>query len=303
MQYESLSGSELKISRVGLGCNNFGRVVDVDATRSCVDAALDEGINHLDTADIYGADGASERHLGQVLGHRRDKVVLATKAGMDLGEGWTSRGSREYMRFSVERSLRRLATDRIDLFYFHEPDPTTPIAETLGALDEMIEEGKIRAIACSNFSAQQLREADAVSREQGTARFIAVQNHYSLLNRDDEKDVIPACEELGIAYIPFFPLASGLLTGKYRRGEERPAGTRLEDAEVDEETFDRIEALQRFAEERGHTVLELAISALASQPAIPSVIAGATKPAQVQANAAAGSWQLDEADLKTLSQL
>lgn len=303
MEYNVLDGTDIELSRVGLGCNNFGRIIGVEETRSVVDAALEVGVNHLDTADIYGAEGASERALGEVLANRRDKVVLASKAGMDLGEGWTSRGSAEYMRFSVERSLKRLATDWIDVYYFHQPDPTTHIAETLGALDEMVKEGKIRAIACSNFSEEQLREADEVARDQGTARFVAVQNEYSLLKRDDERDVLPTCRELGISYIPYFPLANGLLTGKYRRGQGAPSGARLEGEQIDDETFDRVESLERFAEERGHSLLDLAISGPASREEIPSVIAGATTPDQVRANAAAGSWDLAVEDLEAVAQL
>jgi aryl-alcohol dehydrogenase-like predicted oxidoreductase len=229
--------------------------------------------------------------------------VLATKFGKEMGDGATSRGSAAYIRGAIESSLERLRTDYVDLYYQHEPDPSTPIAETLGTLDELVRGGRVRAVGCSNFSAGQLAEADRVARENGTARFVAVQNHYNLLKRDDDRDVLPLARELGVAYIPYFPLASGLLTGKVRRGQRGPEGSRLAGREFDDQTFDRLHALEQFAAERGRTLLELAVSALASTPGIASVIAGATKPEQVRANAAAGGWELTGAELEELAAL
>ena len=303
MELHDLGDSGLRVSRVGLGCNNFGWRIDADATRAVVDAALDAGVTFFDTADIYGGKGGSERLLGEILEGRRDRVVLATKFGKEMGDGATSRGSVAYIRRAIEGSLGRLRADHVDLYYMHEPDPGTPIAETLGVLDELVRAGKVRAIGCSNFSADQLAEADCVARDNGTARFVAIQNHYSLLERGDDDTVLPLCGELGVAYIPYFPLASGLLTGKVRRGERGPEGSRLAGREFDDETFDRVESFERFAAERGRTLLELAISALASTPGIASVIAGATKPDQVRANAAAGSSELTSDELEALALL
>ena len=297
MELRDLGVSGLQVSVVGLGCNNFGGRLGLEATRAVVEAALDVGVAFLDTAEIYGNGGGSERQLGEILEGRRDQVVLATKFAWQPGDG---RAAPEAIRRSIEGSLERLRTDHVDLYYLHRPDPGIPIGDTLGALDELIQVGKVRAIGCSNFSADQLREADRVAREQGTARFSALQNHYNLLRRDDDEDVLPLCLELGVAYIPYFPLASGLLTGKYRRGHPAPEGTRLAGREIDDEQFDRIDALTAFAEERGHTLHELAIAALASTPGIASVIAGATKPEQVRENAAAASWELSDEDLRAL---
>jgi len=306
MPHRQLGG--LSVSVVGLGCNNFGGRVDLEGTRAAVDAALDAGIDFLDTADIYGGQGGSEELLGQVLKGRRDQVVLATKFGMDMGENGPlvrPRGSADYIRVAAEGSLKRLQTDVIDLYQYHRPDGETPIEETLDALDELVKEGKVRHIGCSNFSARELEEAEAAAREKGYAHFVSLQNEYSLLKRDIEADVIPQCQRLGVGVLPFFPLASGLLTGKYRRGEDAPAGTRLHGRPeiADDATFDRLEAAQRFAEERGVTLLDVAIAGLAAQPAVASVIAGATKPEQVQANAAALSWQPSEADLEELDRI
>jgi len=292
-----LGESGLRVSRVGLGCNNFGGRLGLGETRAVVDAALEAGVTFFDTAEIYGDGGGSERLLGEVLEGRRDQVVLATKFAWEPGDGLAAP---ESIRRSIEGSLERLRTDRIDLYYLHRPDPEIPIGDTLGALDELVQAGKVRAIGCSNFSAEQLAAADRVAGEQGTARFTVLQNHYNLLRRDDDEDVLPLCRELGVAYIPYFPLASGLLTGKYRRGQAAPEGTRLAGREIEDEQFDRIEALAGFAEERGHTLHELAIAALASTPGIASVIAGATKPEQVRANAAAASWELSQGELDAL---
>jgi aryl-alcohol dehydrogenase-like predicted oxidoreductase len=298
-----LGASGLNVSVVGLGCNNYGRRLDLDGTRAVVDAALAEGVTFLDTADIYGGAGASEELLGEVLKGRRDQVVLATKFGMDMGDGQGPRGSRGYIVRAAENSLRRLQTDVIDFYWYHQPDGVTPIAETLGTLQELITAGKIRAIGASNFDADQLREADAMAREDSLTPFTAVQNEYSLLVRDAEDDVLPACEELGIGFVPYRPLASGLLTGKYHRGEPGPAGARL--SERDEigssEQFAVVESLQRYADERGITLIEVAIGALLTREAVPSVIAGATRPEQVRANAAAGQWRPTAEDLEALN--
>jgi aryl-alcohol dehydrogenase-like predicted oxidoreductase len=287
-----LGTSGISVSVTGLGCNNFGGRLDLAATRAVVDAALDLGVTFLDTADIYGNHGGSERFLGEVLRDRRDRVVLATKFGHDMGDGETARGAPAYARRAVEASLERLRTDRVDLLYYHRPDGVTPLAETLDAMEELVREGKALAIACSNLDAAQLREAGR--------RIVALQNHYSLLERRDDEDVLPLCRELGVAYIPYFPLASGLLTGKYRRGEPAPTGTRLEGRQIEDAEYDRVESLERFAEERGHTLLELAFAGLLSQPGIPSVIAGATRADQVRANVAASEWRLSKDELEAL---
>ena len=289
LPFRPLGDSGLQVSVVGLGCNNFGRRVDVAGTRRVVDAALDHGVTFLDTADIYGAR-PSESFLGEVLEGRRDQIVLATKFGMDMGDGRGPRGSRDYITQAVEASLRRLRTDVIDYYWYHQPDGVTPIAETLGALDELVTAGKVRAIGASNFSAAELDEADAAAREHGLTRFTAVQNEYSLLVRDAESDVLPACERLGLAFVPFFPLASGLLTGKYRRGESGPSGARLSgrDEIATDQQFARVESLQAYAQERELTLVDVAIGALLARDVVSSVIAGATRPQQIEANAAAG---------------
>ena len=289
----------LQVSAVGLGCNNFGWRIDAAATAAVVQAALDAGINFFDTADIYGG-GQSEEFLGRALGRRRDEVLIATKFGMRMDE--QRRGARpEYVRQAVKDSLRRLGTDRIDLYQLHQPDPQTPVAETLGALDELVRAGKVREIGCSNFSEEQLRAAGAAVRE-GAARFAGVQNEYSLVHREPEAGVIPECVRAGIAFIPYFPLANGLLTGKYRRGQPHPEGSRAQAGFGPKVFTDRnlalVESLARFAESRGHAMLELAVSWLAVQPAVASVIAGAKTPEQVKANASAASWRLSDADLE-----
>jgi aryl-alcohol dehydrogenase-like predicted oxidoreductase len=295
-----LGESGLRVSRVGLGCNNFGGRIDLDATRTVVEAALDAGVTFFDTAATYG-NGDSEHFLGEILERRRDEVVIATKFGWGQEGG---DGSAATVRTSIETSLERLRTDFVDLYYLHKPDPGTPIVQTLGALDELVREGKVRAVGCSNFSAEQLVEADRAARASGAARFTVLQNHYSVIRREDDEDVLPLCRELGVAYIPYFPLASGLLTGKYRRGQEAPEGTRLAGREIAEERFDRVEACTAFAEEHGHSLHELAICALASTPGVGSIIAGATKPEQVRANvAAAEAWRLDQDELVALAAL
>ncbi|HET9102679.1 MAG TPA: aldo/keto reductase [Solirubrobacteraceae bacterium] len=294
-----------RVPVVGLGCNNFGRRLDLEGTRRVLDAALEHGVTFLDTADVYGGAGASETLMGQALSGRRDRYVLATKFGMDMGDGRGPRGSRDYVVSAAEASLRRLQTDVIDLYWYHRPDGETPISETLSALQELITAGKVRAIGASNFSAEELEQADRVARELGLTRFCAVQNEYSLLVRDAEADVLPLCERLGIGFVPYFPLASGLLTGKYRRGQAGPAGARLSDRDevASDREFDQVEALQAFADARGVTLLDVAIGALLARPVVSSVIAGATRPEQVAANAAAGAWRPSEADAAELHRL
>jgi aryl-alcohol dehydrogenase-like predicted oxidoreductase len=305
LTHRPLGDSGLDVSTIGLGCNNFGRRVDLDGTRAVVDEAIAEGVTFLDTADIYGGSGGSEELLGEVLAGRRDQVVLATKFGMDMHDGKGPRGSAQYVRDAFEASCRRLRTDVIDYYWYHQPDCVTPIAETLGALDELVRAGKVRAIGASNFSAEQIQEAEDAARENGLTHFSAIQNQYSLLVRDAEQDVLPLCERLGLGFVPFFPLASGLLTGKYRRGEPAPEGTRLAERSqvATDAQFDLLESLSRFADERGLSMVDVAIGALLAQPAVSSVIAGATKPDQVRTNAAAARWQPSEDDLDELSRI
>jgi aryl-alcohol dehydrogenase-like predicted oxidoreductase len=293
----------LEASVVGLGCNNFGQRIDEAASIAVVHAALDAGITFFDTADVY-ADGKSEEFLAKALGKRRGQVLIATKFGHKRGH--PDRGAHPtYIRRAAEQSLRRLGTDVIDLYQLHTPDPAVPIADTLGALDELVKAGKVREIGCSQFSVAQLREAESAAKP-GAARFVSVQNEYSLLRRDPEQGVLQECERAGLAFLPFFPLASGLLTGKYRKGKGVPEGSRIADwfegkiAPVD---LDRVEALIAFAEARGHTILELAFSWLLAHRAVASVIAGATSPQQVHANVAAAGWTLTEAELAEIDRL
>jgi aryl-alcohol dehydrogenase-like predicted oxidoreductase len=278
---------------VGLGSNNFGMRVDLEGTRAVVDAALDAGVTLIDTADIYGNKGGSESFLGDALEGRRDRVVLATKFGGDMGDGTKARGSREYIRKAVDGSLQRLRTDVIDLYQYHTPDHITPFEETFGALDELVREGKVRHVGHSNLTPAQVEEVDDLCRAHGYTRPVSAQNQYSLLRREAEAELLPVCERLGLGVLPYFPLASGLLTGKYRRGVERPEGARLSsrDDVFTDETFNRLEALEAFAEERKVTLLHLAVGGLLARPVISSVIAGATKPEQVRANAAAAEWE------------
>jgi aryl-alcohol dehydrogenase-like predicted oxidoreductase len=294
-----------EVSVVGLGCNNFGMRVDLEGTRAVVDAAIDAGVTLFDTADIYGNQGGSESCLGEVLEGRRDRIVLATKFGGDMGDGTKARGSREYIRQAIDGSLKRLRTDYVDLYQYHTPDRITPFEETFGALDELVREGKVRYVGHSNLKAAEVEEVDALARERGSVRPVSAQNEYSLLRRDAEKELIPACERLGLGVLPYFPLASGLLTGKYRRGQPPPEGTRLSgrDDVFTDEKFDRIEALEGFAEVRGVSLLDVAIGGLLAQPAIASVIAGATQPEQVRANAQAGEWEPSSDDVAALNAL
>jgi aryl-alcohol dehydrogenase-like predicted oxidoreductase len=310
MEYRQLGDSGLAVSVVGLGCNNFGGRIDADQTNTVVAAAVDEGITLFDTADVYGGEpGLSETLLGKALGSSRDNVVIATKFGGDMrganGPDWGVRGSRRYIRKAVEGSLRRLGTDWIDLYQLHHPDPVTPIDETLAALSELVAEGKVRYIGSSQFAGWQVADADWAARTAGHERFISAQNKYSLLDRVAEDELVPACEHLGIGILPYFPLESGLLTGKYKRGEVAPDGTRL--AKMPDRLaaadFDKIEALETFAAERDLEILDVAIGGLAAQPAVASVIAGATRPEQVAENVRAGAWDPTPEDLAALDDL
>ena len=308
MRYRPLGRSGLLVSVVGLGCNNFGARIDADAARTVVDAAIDAGVTLFDTADVYGNRGGSETILGELLAGRRDDVVLATKFGSpmdDLGDRGEARGSRRYIRSAVEASLRRLQTDHIDLYQYHRPDGLTPIEETLSALSELVTEGKVGYIGSSNLAAWQVADADWTSRTHGLARFISAQNEYNLLNREAEAELVPACEALGIGILPYFPLANGLLTGKYRRGQAAPDRSRLaaRPQVLSDADFDRIEALEAFASQAGRTLLDLAVGGLAARPGVASVIAGATSAEQVAANVAAGSWVPSEAEAERLAHL
>lgn len=303
VEYRRLGNSGLQVSLAGLGTNNFGMRLDYQGSASVVDAAIAAGINFFDTADIYGG-GRSEEYLGRALGARREDVLIATKFAMPVGEGLFARGgSRHYIERAVAASLKRLGTDYIDVYQMHQPDPQTPIEETLEALTDLVRRGVVRYIGHSNFSGWQIAHADWTARSRGLARFVSAQNEWSLLQRGIEAEVMPACREFGLGQLPFFPLASGFLTGKYRRGEPLPEGTRLAawqqampariDALTADANFDTLEALEGYAHERGHSILDLALSWLASDPSVSSVIAGATKPEQIEANVASTeSWRL-----------
>jgi aryl-alcohol dehydrogenase-like predicted oxidoreductase len=310
MRYRSLGDSGLTVSVAGLGCNNFGRRVDLAGTRAVVDAAIDAGITMFDTADIYGDGGASEELLGEVLAGHRDQVVLATKfgsQGYDMGYGPAAgaKGGRAYIRRAVEQSLRRLRTGYIDLYQLHTPDPVTPVAETLAALTELVAEGKVRYLGHSNFAGWQIADAAHVARATGAAPFVSAQNHWSLLERQVESEVLPAARHFGLGMLPYYPLANGLLTGKARRGQALPAGSRLagRTGYVTDDKLDRVEALIAWAAERGLTVLEVAVGALAAQEGCASVIAGATPPEQVKANAAAAEWVPSADELAELDRI
>jgi aryl-alcohol dehydrogenase-like predicted oxidoreductase len=296
----------LEVSVIGLGCNNFGWKIDERATQRVIDAAIHDGINFLDTADTYGKT-RSEEFIGRALQGRRADVIIATKFGKPVDA--TRTGARpEYVHQACHDSLERLRTDYIDLYQLHAPDPSVPVADTLGALDELVKSGKVREIGCSNFSAEQIRQADEASSRNHLARFVSVQNHYNMLKRDDEADVIPECERRGLAYLPYFPLESGLLTGKYRRGKDAPAGTRIAEggwlaSRFTDENLNTIERLIEFAESRNHTLLELSMSWLLRYSVVASVIAGATSPDQVNANAKAASWPLTSNDIEVLDEI
>lgn len=303
MRYRALGHSGLVVSVVGLGCNNFGARTGLDRAREVVDAAFDAGITLFDTADVYGRPrGSSEEILGETLRGRRHEALIATKFGNPMdgvnGRDWGARGSRRYVRIAVEESLRRLGTDWIDLYQLHRPDPSTPIEETLSALDDLVREGKVRYLGCSTFAAWQVADADWTARHHGGARFISVQNEYNLLRREVEPEVLPACERFGLGLLPYFPLASGLLTGKYQRDQQPPASWRLAAPEyagfLRDAPWDLIERLTAFAADAGHSLLDLAFAGLTARPQVASVIAGATSAEQVRANVAAGGWDLTE---------
>jgi aryl-alcohol dehydrogenase-like predicted oxidoreductase len=307
MKMRRLGTSGLKVSEVGLGCNNFGMRIDQKATQEVVDAALDAGITFFDTADIYGGT-KSEEFLGKALGKRRQDIILATKFGMRIGDDERRKGgSRRWIMRAVEDSLSRLGTDYIDLYQFHAPDPDTPIDETLRALDDLVSQGKVRYIGNSNFTGWQIADADWTAA--GGTRFVSAQNLYSLLERKVEFEVLPACEHFGLGFLPFFPLASGLLSGKYRRGEKPPEGTRLAAwgargaAAMSDKNFDKVEALTGWAEARGHTILELAFAWLLGHEVVSSVIAGATSAEQVKTNAATASWSLTSEEVSEVGAL
>jgi aryl-alcohol dehydrogenase-like predicted oxidoreductase len=310
MDYRPLGNSGLLVSNVGLGCNNFGGRLDLDASRAVVERALDEGITFFDTADMYGGKGGSEEILGVLLEGRRDDVVLATKfghEGVDMGFGLAAgaKGGRAYVRRAIEASLRRLRTDHIDLYQVHTPDPITPIAETLTALHELVLEGKVRYIGHSNFSSWQLAEAVHVADELGVTPFVSAQNLWSLLDRDIERELVPAAEHYGVGVIPYFPLAQGLLTGKVLSRDAIPEGIRLHERShlVTAERLAQVEALTTLAEKLGRSLLDLAIGGLAARPVTGSVIAGATKPEQVSANVRAGSWTLTDDELAAIDEV
>ena len=311
MEYKTIAGTDLKVSVVGIGCNNFGMRCDQSASEAVIHAAFDEGINFFDTADVYGGRGKSEEILGDAIaGQDRSKILIATKFANAMSDDDSARGaSAKYIVKAVEASLKRLKTDYIDLYQQHIPDPKTPIEETLRALDDLIKQGKVRHIGNSNFAAWQVADADWTASSHGLARFTTAQNLYSLLDRRIEREIVPACEKFGLGILPYFPLASGMLTGKYTRGEEPAEGTRLAvfgergKQALSSENFDKVEKLTAFAEENGHTILELAMSWLANLPYVPSVIAGATSAEQVKQNAAAVSWQLTELEMQTIAKL
>jgi aryl-alcohol dehydrogenase-like predicted oxidoreductase len=304
VDYRNLGSSGLKVSVVGLGCNNFGMKCDLEQTRAVVHRALDEGITLLDTADIYGNRGGSEDLLGKVLGNRRRDVIIASKFGMAMGDGpYLKGGSRRYIFAAIEASLRRLGTDYLDLYQIHQPDAETPQQETLEALTDLVRAGKVRYLGSSNFAGWQVADAAWISSSHKLAHYVSAQNQYNLLDRRIERELFPACQRFGVGILPYFPLASGFLTGKYRRGVEAPKGSRLAlmqrmaDQVMTDANFAVVEQLEEFARARGHTILELAVGWLASQPIVSSVISGATTPEQVSQNVKAGDWKLTANEL------
>jgi aryl-alcohol dehydrogenase-like predicted oxidoreductase len=310
VELRKLGKSGLQVSKVGLGCNNFGMKIDLAATRKVVDKALELGVTLFDTADIYGKSGGSETMLGEILGERRKSIVLATKFGMQMDRaGVLKGGARRYVMAAVEDSLKRLQTDWIDLYQLHQPDPLTPIEETLRALDDLVHQGKVRYIGCSNLPAWQVVEAQWTSQHLGLNGFVSCQDEYSLLVREPDRDLLPAMKTYGLGLLPFFPLASGLLTGKYKRNAALPAGTRLAMMQplanryANEKNWPIVEGLEAFALSRGHTILELAMSWLAARPTVASVIAGATSPEQIEQNVKAVEWQLSTEELAEVDKL
>ena len=310
MEYRNLGSSGLRVSLVGLGCNNFGMRLDLEQTRAVVDRAFDLGITLFDTADMYGGRGGSETQLGKILGHRRKDIVLASKFGMAMSDDGTKIGaSRRYIMSAVEDSLRRLKTDWIDLYQLHQPDPLTPLDETMQALDDLVTQGKIRYIGCSNLPSWQVVESQWVSKSMGLNRFVSCQDEYNILNRNAEAELIPAMQKYGCGLLPYFPLASGLLTGKYKR-TEMPEGARLTDMPtfanriyLTDENFDLVDNLNKFAKKTGHSILELAFGWMASRPTTASIIAGATKPEQIEANVAAVNWVLSQSEIDEVDKI
>ena len=310
MEYRNLGSSGLRVSLVGLGCNNFGMRLDLEQTRAVVDRAFDLGITLFDTADMYGGRGGSETQLGKILGHRRKDIVLASKFGMAMSDDGTKIGaSRRYIMSAVEDSLRRLKTDWIDLYQLHQPDPLTPLDETMQALDDLVTQGKIRYIGCSNLPSWQVVESQWISKSLGLNRFVSCQDEYNILNRNVEAELIPAMQKYGCGLLPYFPLASGLLTGKYKR-KEMPEGARLTDMPtfanriyLTDENFDIVDNLNKFAQKTGHSILELAFGWMASRPTTASIIAGATKPEQIDANVAAVNWVLSQSEIDEVDKI
>jgi aryl-alcohol dehydrogenase-like predicted oxidoreductase len=310
MEFRNLGKSGLKVSVAGLGCNNFGGRIDIEQTRAVVHRALDEGITFFDEANIYGGSGRSEEMLGKVLGNRRHDIVLATKVGMAMGPGpYNTGGSKRHIISSCEGSLRRLDTDYIDLYYIHQPDPSTPEQETLEAFDSLVQAGKVRYTGCSNYAGWQLADSLGISRQNGLAAYVCAQNQYNLLDRSIERELVSACQHFNVGIIPYFPLASGFLTGKYRPATAPPTGTRLAttqrlaDQVLTERNFAVLKRLEGFVSECGHGLLELSVSWLAAQPQVASVICGATRPEQVSENVQALSWKLSSDELAEVDRL
>ena len=309
METRTLGTSDLRVSVVGLGCNNLGGRIDFEASRAVVHKALDLGITLFDTADVYGDDCGSEKALGRILGSRRKDIVLATKFGLPMQKGGKVDASRAYVVSAVEASLKRLNTEWIDLYQLHRPDPATPIEETLQALDDLVRQGKVRAIGCSNLSAAQVEEAQRTSKEKGLAAFVSCQDEYSLVVRDIERELMPVIEAHGMSLLPFFPLASGLLTGKYRADQPPPKGTRLSSMPnhagkyMTAVNWAKVEKLTEFARARGRTLIELAFGWLLAKPRLASVIAGATKPEQVEQNLRSAGWKLAAEDVTAIDRI
>ena len=313
MEYRSLGRSGLKVSAVGLGCNNFGMLIDEQQTKTVVDVALDQGITLFDTADVYGGRGKSEKFLGKALGKRRSQAIVATKFGNPMGDSVYETGaSRRFIMNAAEASLKRLGTDYIDLYQIHKPDPDTPIEETMRAMDDLVRQGKVRYIGCSNFQGWQLVEAHWVAQSTGLENFVSAQNRYSLLNRDIEFDLVPVCEKYDVGILPFFPLESGLLTGKYEFGKSPKKGTRwhawqgrgpMADAFWSEERFTMVTKLQALSDEHGHSLLGLAVGWLLDNPCVASVIAGATKPAQIKSNVKATQFRPSQEEKDSVDEI
>lgn len=308
MEYRRLGNAGVKVSLLGLGTNNFGQRCDYDQSKRVIDQSLDIGATHIDTANIYGGQ-KSEEFIGKALKGKRQQAFIATKFGMAMGQHPTMKGaSRAHMMDQVHGSLKRLDTDYIDLYFLHQPDFDTPIDETMRAFDDLVTQGKVRYIGCSNFAAWQLSDANSAADQKNLTSFTSIQNHYNMLRREAETDVVPYCKFSGVGLIPFFPLASGMLTGKYKQGQPAPVGTRLAGggywaSMLNEKNFKNVEKLEGFAKERGHTVGELAIAWLASNPTVCSIISGATKPEQVVENARGLEWKLKPEDMKELDKL